>query len=73
MRRTESRPCDCGSGLPSSWTYDARGIEVGRTCPRCEERIVARFRTDIFSDGSYEADEDIDPDDYGFGLLEDEP
>lgn len=28
-------PCPCGNGLDSAWQFDARGIELCRTCPKC--------------------------------------
>ena len=69
---THARPCRCGSGLPSSWAVDARGVELARVCPRCEERVLAGYRPEVLHDGAYELDEDIDADDgFGFGLLGD--
>ena len=69
---TDRLSCRCGSGLPSSWAVDARGIELARVCPRCEEQALAGFRPEVFHDGSYELDEDVDPDDgFGFGILDD--
>jgi len=65
-------PCRCGSGLPSAWAVDARRVEIARVCPRCEERVLAGYRPEVLTDGSYEIDEDVDADDgYGFGILDD--
>ena len=67
-----ARRCDCGSGLPSSWAHDARGIEIARVCPRCEEQVLAGYRGEVLEDGSYELDEDVDGDaGFGFGILDD--
>jgi hypothetical protein len=57
---TDARPCGCGSGQPSWWEHDARGIELARVCPRCVDRVLARYRPEVLHDGGYEADEDID-------------
>ena len=54
------RPCPCGSGLPSQWQYDARGIELCRTCPTCHQRQMGRYRPEVLTDPNYEADEPID-------------
>lgn len=54
------RRCWCGSGLPSRWAHDARGIELGRVCDRCETQTLSRFRPEVLYDGAYEADEQID-------------
>lgn len=59
-----SRPCPCGSGLPSSWQRDARGIELCRTCERCHDEKMSRYRADVLSDSNYEADEPIEPEEY---------
>jgi hypothetical protein len=58
----DNRPCPCGSGEPSSWRYDARGIELGRMCVKCEKEKLAAFRPDVLTDSQYWADEDIDGD-----------
>lgn len=56
------RPCPCGSGLPSSWQYDARGIELCRTCNQCRVEKLKAYRPDVLSDPNYWADEAIDDD-----------
>ena len=43
---------------------DARGIYCGRVCEYCEERVKASYRPEVFSDGNYECDEPIEPEDY---------
>jgi hypothetical protein len=69
---TDHLPCRCGSGLPSSWAVDARGVELARVCPRCEQRVLAAYRPEVLHDGSYELDEDVDGDaGFGFGILDD--
>jgi len=56
------RLCDCGSGQPSQWQYDARGIELCRTCPACHDRKMARYRADVLTNSNYDADEAIEED-----------
>jgi hypothetical protein len=51
------RTCPCGSGLPSWWLCDARGIELCRVCDRCERGKKARYRPEILS-GYTQADVD---------------
>jgi len=55
------RPCPCGSGKPSEWQFDARGIELCRTCEDCHDRKMAGYRPDVLTDPSYWADEPIEP------------
>ena len=56
------RPCPCGSGLPSQWAYDARGIPLARTCPKCHTLKMDGYREDVLRNPNYEADETIDED-----------
>lgn len=56
------RPCPCGSGQLSHWQFDARGIELCRTCPACHQEKMARYRPEVLVDPAYDADEAIDPD-----------
>lgn len=56
------RLCPCGSGLPSWWEYDARGIELCRVCEKCRKEKLAAYRPDVLSDPNYWADEPIEPD-----------
>lgn len=58
MMRT--MPCPCGSGLDSAWQYDARGIELCRTCSKCHREKMHRYRPDVLSDPSYVAEEPIE-------------
>jgi hypothetical protein len=55
------RSCPCGSGLPSAWQYDARGIELCRTCVHCHDKQMKRYRTDVLYDPDYPACEPIEP------------
>ena len=55
-----TRPCPCGSGEPSRWQYDARGIELCRTCVKCHTRKMAGYRRDVLTDSNYWADEPIE-------------
>lgn len=55
-----SRPCPCGSGEDSYWTYDARGIPLKRVCEKCERERLAEFRPEVLTDPDYECDEEIE-------------
>jgi Zn-finger protein len=59
---TRARPCPCGSGKMSSWQYDARGIELCRTCEDCHQVKMASYRSDVLRNPRYEADEQIEED-----------
>lgn len=54
-------PCPCGSGQPCWLMTDARGIPCGYVCVKCEDEKRAGYRSDIFTNPDYEADEDIEP------------
>lgn len=56
------RPCPCGSGLPSMWQYDARGIPLRRTCATCHDGAMSGYRADVLTDPNYWADEPIEGD-----------
>jgi hypothetical protein len=60
MNGNDIRPCTCGSGLPSRWQKDARGIELCRTCPRCHSERMSHYRTEVLTDPNYAHDEPID-------------
>lgn len=60
MGRNNIRPCPCGSGKGSSWQYDARGIELCRTCETCHQAKMARYRPEVLTNSTYAADEDIE-------------
>jgi hypothetical protein len=62
MSRYSPRPCPCGSGLESEWQYDARGIELCRTCPKCHKEKMKKYRPDVLTDRNYWADEAIEED-----------
>lgn len=47
------RLCTCGSGLQSFWQYDARNIPLCRTCAKCHDKAMRRYRPDIFTDPNY--------------------
>jgi hypothetical protein len=57
----EGKPCSCGSGLPRYKLEDARGIFCAYVCEGCEKETKAKYRPEVFENASYEADEDIDP------------
>ncbi|MDP2358686.1 MAG: hypothetical protein Q8M31_21885 [Beijerinckiaceae bacterium] len=52
--------CFCGSGNQRRELKDARGIFCTFVCDACEPEKRAHFRPEIFSDGSYDADEPIE-------------
>lgn len=56
------RPCPCGSGKPSHWQYDARGIELCRTCDDCHQRKMAGYRSEVLTNPNYQCDEPIEED-----------
>ena len=52
--------CNCGSGEYSRVLNDARGIYCGHVCDKCEDRVKAKYRPDIFEDSDYWHDEPIE-------------
>lgn len=60
MGRDIQKPCPCGSGLMSDWQYDARGIELCRTCPKCHSSKMRRYRREVLTDPNYVANEPIE-------------
>ena len=54
--------CLCGSGEAKHPLYDARMIFVAYVCSRCEVKVKAGYRPEIFTDSRYEHDEPIDDD-----------
>lgn len=56
--------CPCGSGEKKYALNDARGIFCCYVCSKCEEEKRSHYRTDIFEDACYEANEPIEPEDY---------
>lgn len=57
------RTCSCGSNLPRRTLADARGIFCSYVCDSCETEKRSHYRPEIFTDPSYAADEQIEPDD----------
>jgi hypothetical protein len=57
------RLCPCGSGKESKWQFDARGIELCRTCENCHDKQMSKYRKDVLEDPNYWADEPIEPED----------
>jgi hypothetical protein len=51
------RPCPCGSGLPSQWQLDGRGIALCRTCNNCHEEQMKKYNPVILE---YYTQEDVD-------------
>lgn len=58
-----TRLCPCGSGQPSWWENDARGIPLARVCDACIDRKLAAYRPDVLADPTYWADEPIEDED----------
>lgn len=54
-------PCPCGSGKPSYWKNDARGIPLARVCRDCRSERLSKYRREVLINPSYSADEPIDP------------
>ena len=59
-----SKPCNCGSNLPSYWENDARGIPLARVCNVCKLEKLGKFRKEVLTNGNYECDEPIEAEDY---------
>jgi hypothetical protein len=55
-------PCYCGSGYVAEWQYDARGIELCKTCPKCHKEKMAGYRYDVLTNPNYDCDEQIEED-----------
>jgi hypothetical protein len=55
-------PCPCGSGLPSWWESDARGIPLARLCDACIDEKLAAYRREVLANPTYWTDEPIDDD-----------
>jgi hypothetical protein len=62
MTNYQRRACTCGSGsgLLSFWRYDARGIELCRTCDKCHDKQMAKYRPEVLTDPDYWHEEPID-------------
>lgn len=58
------KPCPCGSGQPSSWQYDAQNIPLCRTCDRCHDIKMGRYRPNVLTESDYWADENIEGDNW---------
>lgn len=56
--------CRCGSGEPSRWFYDARGIELFSGCGRCAPEQLRRYRPEVLDNPNYDASEPIEPEDF---------
>ncbi len=54
--------CACQSGQYREAQYDARGIFLTYTCPKCERSKLGGFRADVLTDADYPADEQIEGD-----------
>jgi hypothetical protein len=52
--------CACQSGQYREAQYDARGIFLTYTCPKCERSKLRGFRAEVLTDAGYWHDEPID-------------
>ena len=50
------------------WEYDARGIPLAKVCNKCRAEKLRGYRPEVLTDSQYEADEDIDGDDWDRGI-----
>jgi len=48
------RPCPCGSGLDSTWQFDAKGIPLARTCHICHDKRMATYRKSVLKNPNYD-------------------
>lgn len=60
--RNRPMPCPCGSEKTSYWQFDARGIELCRTCEDCHEVKMSGYRQDVLTDSDYWTCEAIEED-----------
>lgn len=60
----QSNVCNCGSGEEARWVNDARGIPVVKACDACRDEKIKGYRPEIFDNPNYEADENIEPEEY---------
>jgi hypothetical protein len=57
------RICPCGSGLPSQWQFDGKGIPLTRTCPACHKKKMSGFNPVILKPYTQaDVDEQIEED-----------
>jgi hypothetical protein len=54
--------CTCGSKQFPREQYDARGIFLCYTCPKCIKEKLSKYRPEFLTDSNYEDSEDIDVD-----------
>lgn len=54
--------CPCGSGRPSRWASDARGIPLCRTCVVCHNEKMSHYRPEVLTNPNYAACEAIEED-----------
>lgn len=50
-------------GDGSWWERDARGIPLTRVCATCRAEKLSRYRPEVLTNPSYEANEPIEPED----------
>lgn len=62
MGKNDIRPCPCGSGKPSQWVNDARGIPLARVCKDCKDEKLKGFRPEVLTDPNYFTEEPVEPD-----------
>ena len=57
------KKCSCGSRLDRFVLADARGIFCAFVCDECIQKVMSKYRPEIFTDSDYWADEPIEGDD----------
>ena len=61
------KACPCGSGKPSQWQTDGRGIPLCRTCEDCHAQKMSQYNPVIFNhytSNDLDAGEAVEPEDY---------
>ena len=59
------RLCNCGSGLPSWWEYDAQGLPLDRVCDSCRAKKLSKYRPEILTGYTQaDVDEPIEEEEY---------
>jgi len=69
--RTYLEECHCGSGEGANAQFDAQGIFLCYTCPKCHKKKMAGYRPEILTGYTQaDVDEDIEPEPAVGGLDE---
>jgi hypothetical protein len=73
MKGYYDKPCQCGSGKLRFPLHDARGIFCGYVCDKCEATVKARYRPEIFAEGTRPDGSDECSNPTGHSWVEGEP